>query len=360
MRIFGGPSRYVQGPDALDVLGELAAPYGAAPLVIGDETVIEMLGARLDAILTRAGLEPVFRSLRGEITREAIALLADAGTPGEIGLVIGVGGGKSLDAAKGVAMGLGAPVFTVPTIASNDSPTSAAVAIYDEDHVMVAIDRMPRNPDVVLVDTAIIAAAPTAFLRAGIGDAIAKRFEAEACLAGHGVTPFATRPLRTALAIADCCYRTLRARSEAALEAADRAEVTEDLEAVVEATVLMSGLAFENGGLSLAHSLTRGLTRARGARDASHGDQVAWATLVHLAADGRSDDELPDLIGFYRRIGLPTRLADLGMTAPTADEIMEIARWTMTAPHLSNFATPIDQEAVSAAILRAEAIAAQP
>lgn len=356
IRLFGGPGRYHQGPGALDLIGEVAAPFGPAPLVVGDAHVMAMLRPRLEALLAGAGLRPAFRTLEGEITRPAIEALARGAETASV--VVGVGGGKSLDAAKGVAMILHAPVITAPTIASNDSPTSAAVAIYDDDHVMIAVDRMAASPACVLVDTALIAAAPASFLRAGIGDAIAKKFEAEGCMAGAGLTPFGTRPLVTALAIADCAHATILRHAEAALAACEAREATPDLEHVVEAVVLMSGLGFENGGLSLAHSLTRGLVRARGARDAIHGAQVAWAVLVHMAAEGRGDDEILSLAGFYRRIGLPVRLADLGMADPTETEIDEMARLTMTAPHLANFAVPLDRAAVAAAIRRAEALGA--
>lgn len=359
VRVFGAPGRYLQGPGALDALGTLAASYGAAPLIIGDAQVLSLLGSRLVMNLAKADLTPAFGTLKGEITRDAIAALAALGEEKESSLVIGVGGGKSLDAAKGVAMRLEVPMFTVPTIASNDSPTSAAVAIYDDSHAMIAVDRMARNPEVVLVDTALIAAAPVAFLRAGIGDALAKKFEAEGCRAGSGVTPFDTRPLHTAGAIADACYQILRAHAEAGLAACARNEVTDDLEAVVEAAVLMSGLGFENGGLSLAHALTRGLMRARGTTDAAHGDQVAWGLLVHLAAEGRSDEEIEDLIHFYRRIELPTCLAALGMPDPGEEDVTLIIDWTLTAPHLQNFASPLDRPTIEAAIRRAEALAVQ-
>ena len=209
----------------------------------------------------------------------------------------------------------------------------------------------------MIVDTQLIAAAPVQFLRAGIGDAVAKKFEAEGCLSGSGVTPFGTRPLMTAIVIADACYRTLREHAEEALKSAERQEVNDALEATVEAVILMSGLGFENGGLSLSHSLTRGLVKARGAKNAIHGQHIAWGVLVQLAAELRPDAEIIDLMDFHKHIGLSTRLADLGMTDPTQAEIDEIARWTMTAPHLKNLPLTVDAGAIAKAIERVEHLA---
>ncbi len=297
----------------------------------------------------------MIRAFAGEITYPAIDRLID-GLDSRPDAAVGVGGGKSLDAAKAVAMKLRLPVVTVPTIASNDSPTSAAIAMYDDNHTMIAVDRLHRSPEAVVVDTALIAAAPVRFLLAGIGDALSKKFEAEGCLAGTGITPFGTRPSLTGVAIADVCYRTLRNHGGAGVAAAKRGEVTPDLEAVVEATLLMSGLGFENGGLSLAHSLTRGLVKVRGARDAPHGDQIAWALLVQLAAEGRSDDFILDVVGFYRELGLPVALAALGMPDATSQEIAEIADWTMTAPHLRNLAVAVAADTLAASIHRVEGL----
>jgi len=354
VRIFGGPHRYFQGPGALDRLGEVAAPFGPHPLVVADQFILARLGARLENTLRNSGLEPVIRGFAGEITYPAIDALRLSLEGVVPAVAIGVGGGKSLDAAKAVARQLGIDVITVPTIASNDSPTSASIAMYDDHHVMISVDRLARNPQAVIVDTELIAHAPAHFLRAGIGDALSKKFEADGCFAGTGTTPFGARPLATAIAIADACYRTLRENAEAALEAVARQEVTEALEGTVEATVLMSGLGFENGGLSLAHSLTRGLVKARDAKNAIHGAHVAWGLLVQLVAEGRDDAFIEDLRGFYGRTGLPRTLAELGMKNATGDEIEEIARWTMTAPHLANFGVPLTEALVTTAIWRIE------
>ncbi|MCB1445060.1 MAG: glycerol dehydrogenase [Rhizobiaceae bacterium] len=349
LRIFGGPHRYFQGPGAIDELGRIARPFGARPVVIADAFVLDMLKDRLNAIFSNEGMEPVIRAFSGEITYAAIDAL-DASLGGEQpSLAIGIGGGKSLDAAKGLARKRGLDVVTVPTIASNDSPTSGSIAMYDDHHVMISVDRLARSPEAVIVDTALIAAAPLHFLRAGVGDAISKKFEAEGCLNGSGVTPYGTRPLLSAIAIADACYATLRRSAQTAFADLERGALTDAVEDTIEATILMSGLGFENGGLSLAHSLTRGLVKARDAKNAIHGQHVAWGALVQLAAEGRRA-ELRSLLAFNRSIGLATSLEDLGMNEPTDVEIEEIARWTTTAPHLGNLPAPIDAAGIAEAI----------
>ncbi len=354
LRVFAGPLRYVQGPGALDQLGGLVAAYGPRPVVVTDPFVRDLLGERVEGVLRGAGLRPEIRVLPGEITAaaadEIAASVAEVGT----GLVIGLGGGKALDAGKAVSLRLGVPVVTVPTVASNDSPTSKAVAMYDAEHRMVSVDQLSANPHAVVVDTALIAAAPVEFLRAGVGDAVSKTFEAAACAAGTGVTTLGTRPLRIGAAIAAAAYATLRAHAVPGLSACARGDVTPDLEALVEAVVLLSGMGFENGGLSLAHSLTRGLMQARGASSALHGQHVAWATLVQRVAEYAPDDEVAELRGFLREVGLPVTLPGLGMDAPTADEIRGIARVTMTAPHLANLARPVTEGDLVAAILEVE------
>ncbi|TGE01134.1 glycerol dehydrogenase [Methylobacterium nonmethylotrophicum] len=358
VRIFGAPPRYHQGPGAIRDIGGIARSLSASACVVVDEGVRAVVAEPIAASLREAGVAARLVPFSGEITYAAIDRLVAAVRADAPGLVVAAGGGKALDVGKGVAVRLGVPVVTVPTIASNDAPTSAIFVVYDENHAVAAVDRMGRNPDAVVVDTALIARAPARFLRAGIGDAVTKAFEARGCRAGTGVTPFGTRPLLTGAAIADAAYATLRAHGAAALEAVERNEVTEDVEATIEACILMSGLGFENGGLSLAHAMTRGLVKARGARDAPHGEQVAYAVVVQCAVERHPEAGVLDLTGFLRGIGLPVRLADLGMEGATPEEIEDIARLTMTAPHIANLPFRVTADDIAAGMRRVEDLAA--
>jgi len=355
---FGAPGRYVQGPGVLDRLGELTVGLGRRLLVVGDADVLAILGDRLQAAAAPEQALCVL-PMQGEVTPAAIAALTAQGREFAADLVAGLGGGKALDAAKGVAKLLNLGFVSVPTVASNDSPTARAMAIYDESHTLTAIDSLQESPRLVLADTALIARAPMRFLVAGIGDAVAKKFEAERAAADGSGNFFDGHATLTSLAIADACYRTLRAHGVAALQAAREQRTSEALEAVVEANILMAGLAYENVGLSYAHAIVRGLVKARGAADAIHGLQVAYATLVQLALEGREDPFIADLMGFYGEVELPVRLAELGMPDPTGAEIAEIARLTGMGPAGGRIQVLKSAGEIAGAIKRVEALAAQ-
>lgn len=353
MRIFAATPLYVQGPGAIARVGEITTRVGRAPVIVIDAEVRTLFGA-----IIAAGFDgPVeLIDFSGELTDGAAAALA--GRCAGCDVVVAAGGGKALDAGKAAALRLGVPVVCVPTIASTDAPASRGLAIYDDAHRLVRVDQLPANPAAVVVDSRIIAEAPVRFLRAGIGDAIAKTFEAEACWAGHGRTKHGTRPTHSGRAIAAAAYRMLREHASAAVADAARHEVSEAVEATIEACVLLSAMGFENGGLSIAHSVTRGLMTLRGASEHLHGEHVAYGTLVHLAALQYSDAEIRDLAGFLADVGLPVSLAQLGADRTTPAEIAAMAAATMASPHMATLPKPLDQGAIAAAIRRVESLAA--
>ena len=355
-RVFGAPMHYVQGRGAIEQIGRICVEHGRCVGLVSDLFVDRAYGDRVRASIEAAGGKCPSAVLQSDVTQSAIDALADGLQRHRPDIVVGLGGGKSLDAAKGVSVALGTSIITIPTSASNDSPTSVSYALYGENHVMVGVKQLPRNPVSVIVDTAIIAEAPVQFLRAGMGDAISKKFEAEACARGIGLIPFGTRPLLIGAGIADLAYRTIRRDGLAAIRDNQEKKVTPAFENVVEANILMSGLGFENGGLSLSHSLTRGLVLMPGTRDAAHGFQIAWALLVQLLVEGRSDECLADLLDFYRLVGLPINLAGLGFDNAASEPSAFLAGACFTAPHVNNFPENSTPKAVASAIRRLETL----
>jgi glycerol dehydrogenase len=352
VRVFGSPHRYYQGPDAITQLPEICGSIATCPLIVVDADVLALVGDRLESIF--ASQPHVIVPFRGEVTSDAMDQLASQAATAGADLIVGMGGGKALDVSKGCAIRAGRRFVAVPTVASNDSPTATGLAVYDEHHRMIAVESLGRNPEAVVVDTRLIAGAPAQFLRAGIGDAIAKKFEGESSQRHGGVNAHYTFQLRTAGFIADGCYRTLREFGAEAIKAAGTGTPNEALEAVVEANILMAGLAFENMGLGLAHGITRGLVRTPLIGKAPHGYHVAYGTLVLLASEHRQDAFLDDLLEFYSQIGLPRSLTELGLPSADRATMEEIARNTTIAPKGAYLVVPVDADALVGAMLRIE------
>jgi glycerol dehydrogenase len=352
LRVFGSPSRYIQGPDAIEVLGQSAALFGSQAALIIDGYVHGLMGDKLHALCSAHGVTLHDMVLNSDLTPEVVASLCKQAADVAPTLVIAVGGGKSLDAGKAVARAMHCHLITVPTVASNDAPTSKNYVLYDAHHHLVTVEHMLFNPTMVLVDTALIATAPAHFFRAGLGDAISKKFEAAQCARNDGRNMFDARPTATAQLIADGCARTLLEFGEAALEAAGTGVPTPAFERTVEALILMSGLGFESGGLSLAHALTRGLPHITGVGPALHGLQVAVGLLIQLDLENRADDTLAELRQWYGRVGLPTTLRELGATNIDPAQIQEAAALTLKAKHAANFDYKLSVADLSAALLR--------
>ena len=359
MRLFGCPRLYLQGPGALRELGQVVRSIAPHAALVGDADVLARYGSAVEELLRAAGVTMGSAALRGEVSDSAIAGL-DQALPRQAGVVIGMGGGRSIDAAKAVALKRGLPVVTVPTAASNDSPTSRIFVMYRQDGVLDRVERLPRNPEAVIVDTELLVRAPPSLLRAGIGDGLTKRFEAEGCASVDGITPQGTRPLRTPTAIAALGFETLLAHAPQALADANAGRLTPAFEAVVEAVILMSGLGFENGGLSLAHSLTRGFTREAAMAHTPHGEQVAFGLLVQLRLTPGEDAMLRRLVPFCASIGLPVRLAAIGLAPGDGAALDRIATATLTAPHITHLpGPPLTAAAIRGAMLEVDVLASE-
>jgi len=267
----------------------------------------------------------VFEKFGGECTRKEIDRIRAICSKHNCTVVVGIGGGKALDTAKGVAYYEGVPMVSVPTIASTDAPTSAIAVTYTEDHVFDGNIILPKNPDLVLVDTDIITRAPVRFLVAGMGDALSTYFEARANAASDHDNFAGGKSTCTSLALAELCYKILIRDGLNAKRAAENRVCSRDLENIIEANIYLSGIGFESNGIACAHSVYNAFTQLPSCRHMYHGELVAFGTLVQLVLEKRSEAELEEVLRFCTSVGLPVTFAGISTRDLTRDELMSVA-----------------------------------
>ncbi|EDS4608274.1 glycerol dehydrogenase [Salmonella enterica subsp. enterica serovar Inverness] len=318
------PSRYVQGKGALTThLPQELAALGHKALILQDPVVHSTYR---DAVATalHGVIEFDIEVFSSECSDEEIARISARAQEIGADVIVGMGGGKTLDTAKATGASLRLPIAVVPTLASTDAPCSSLAV---------------------------------RFLVSGIGDALATWFEAEDCRI-KGAGNMTTRPgPMTAFELARFCYTTLMRYGRLAKLACEQHQVTPALEHVIEANTLLSGLGFESGGLAAAHAIHNGLTVLPATHKYWHGEKVAFGTLAMLMLTDRAPELIEEVYQFCEDIGLPTTLADIGLAGVSDDELLAVARAScQTGETMHNEPFTITPEAVQAALRAADAV----
>ena len=323
---FRAPGKYVQAPGALALPDSYTDVAGRAFTIIDSDGLVRV-GDQLKAGLARDCGGPLFKTYDGPCSEAACREMAVEALESGCGFVTGVGGGKMLDIAKAVAHFARLPVAVCPTVASTDAPCSSIAVLYHNDGSFDRYLHLRRNPNLVVVDSSVIAKAPAFLLVAGMGDALSTWFEARACARAGGKNELGGAPGASALALARGCFDTLMDCGVQAKLDVEAGRLSPAVERAIETNILMSGIGFESGGLALAHAFANGLTAVPDVR-AMHGFAVAFGLQVQLLLEGASDD-LARVRDFCRQVGLPMTLADLGLTDATDDDLRTLATATL-------------------------------
>ncbi len=317
------PAQVVRGAGILAQQGAAIARLGQRPLVIGGDRACQVAAPSLGIALD--GLVPTQITL-GECSETTLALARQRGLDHGADVVIGVGGGKALDAAKLVAHQLGRPVVTIPTTAATCAAWTALSNVYSDQGAFQYDVPLPQCPDRLVLDYDLIVTAPPRTLVAGIGDALAKWYEASVS-SGSSDQTLIIAAVQQARVLRDLLLQ----QSAAALAQPGGAA----WRAVVDATVLMAGVIGGLGGAQCrtvaAHAIHNGLTHLPASHGTLHGEKVAYGILVQL----RLEEITPSyplaiaarqqILPFYDQIGLPKTLADLGLGEITLPELARAA-----------------------------------
>lgn len=132
--------------------------------------LIEMFGNTVMDSLRNADIEVLEYQELDSVCLEDITTLAFS-LPAKTQAIIGLGGGKVIDAAKYSGFLRKLPFISIPTSASSDGFSSASASLIIDNRRNSVPARMAYG---IIVDTAVIKSAPERFLYSGIGDMVSK------------------------------------------------------------------------------------------------------------------------------------------------------------------------------------------
>ena len=312
---------YTVGPEAYQKVPEYCGAYGKTAVVIGGEKAMAAAREKLLAAtagsgiaildFVRYGTECTFGAAR-ELERHPSVQSAD--------MIFAVGGGKAVDTAKLVALDLDKPYFSFPTIASNCAASSSLAIVYNEDGSFCEFVHFLNSAKHVFIDTEIIAQSPIQYLWAGIGDTYAKYYEVSVSAKGEHLEHYKA----VGVNLSRMCIDTMLDHGEQALKDNRAGVPSYDLEQVALTIIITTGWVSMlvardhtmdyNGGV--AHAFFYGLCSLPDFSEDEnhlHGVVVAFGVLMLLMIDGR-EAECEELKAFNRKVNLPTRLSDIGVT----------------------------------------------
>ena len=305
--------RYTIGPEAYEAVPAVLSPLGQRIFLIGGEKALAAGLPLFKQAISGTGITLTEAAgYAGPCTIDDAKALAARALGQNAQVIAGMGGGKAIDTAKACAHFAGLPVITLPTIAATCAAVTALSVMYHEDGAFDQFQFLAGPPEFAFIHTGIIAHAPAKYLRAGMGDAIAKYFESSFS-ARNEVLSYKDA---LGLSIARTCYEPLSRLGEKALRdcegGMDSPEFREAVQSVIVSTGLVSLLVRENFNGALAHSLFYAMEDMPQIKACLHGDVVAWGTLVQMMMDGQ-EEEVREVLHLLKRLKTPVTLYEMGL-----------------------------------------------
>lgn len=337
----------VFGPDCIERIGDKARILGASRVLLVSDDGVASAGhvSRVEHFLGEAGVAvATFAGTHENPTTDDVNAALAVAQDAKPDLIVGLGGGSSLDTAKGCNIlltnggrvadywGVGKvakpmlPFIAVPTTHGTGSETQSFALIADAStHHKMACGDPKVLPKVAFLDPLLTLTQPRRVAACTGIDAITHAVESFVCTKRNDVS----------IAYARESYRLTVEHFARSLEGNDL-----DARGAMLLGAAYAGLAIENSMLGAAHSAANPLTAHF---DVTHGHAVGLM-LPHVV---RYNAELPEVRAMYEQLApldeliatlrglldaaqLPTKLSDLGVTEDAIDTLAAEAagQWT--------------------------------
>lgn len=346
-----GRSVYARFPEYCRELGHTFVLVGGVTAM--EKGLPSLRQALVDSGMTLLAALP----FGGACTREAMDRLSAQIAPLAPDFIVGMGGGKAIDTAKGVADLLKKPLVSLPTLVSNCAPITALSVVYREDGPFDHFMFFEGPPALTLVDLEIAANAPDKYFRAGMGDTLAKHLESTFSARGDVLGKGMDHMSAIGVALSSTCYGPILQYGREALDEVLRHEAGPAMEICARSIIVSAGLvslmANDDYNCALAHAVCYGLQLfAHVEENCLHGDLVAYGALVQLMLDGQQEIA-KELQAFLKTLGTPVTLREMNVPldrTALADTLIEAT----TGPDMAHIPYPITPDMVFNAMTRVE------
>ncbi|ARA99562.1 iron-containing alcohol dehydrogenase [Geobacillus thermodenitrificans] len=354
------PNRVIYGRDTFREVGRQAKALGTKALIVSDP-VMENIGlvARCEQYLREAGLPlATYTRVDTEPTDVHVKEALDVCRSEQCDVIVAIGGGSSIDAAKAVAVMMTnegtisdyvgnakmftkkpVPLIAIPTTAGTGSEVTKVTVIIDtKTDVKMMISQPALLPAVAIVDPLLTVSCPPSVTAATGVDALCHSIEAYISRRAHPVTDV------LALSAIEAIIGHLRRAYENG----------QDIEAREKMAIaaMKAGMAFSNASVTLVH----GMSRPIGALfHVPHG--VSNAMLLPGVLEFTKESAIERLAVIARLIN--PQLKDVS-DAEAADALVEEVKQLCRDLHIPNMKTwGIDKTAFDKAVdkMAADALA---
>ena len=311
------PKKVVVGYGVIEEAGKFfreVYPRENRALIVLGPRIYDLYFSRLKGSLEAVGIEVDYIIVREASVEEAEKVAVTARETGAE-VIVGFGGGRSIDLAKYASKNSGVGFVSLPTVASHDGITSPFASLRGFNKPMSV---PAKSPDLILIDVSIVASAPRRYNMAGFGDLIGKLTSVRDWKLAHKLRGEYYGEYAASLAL-------LSAKHVAAYSREIAAGTMEGLRVLLEALVssgVAMGIAGSTRPASGSEHLFAHALMIVAKRKPLHGEAVGVGTIMMSYLHGLKWRKIR---GLLRRVGLPTTAEELGVTEEEVIEALTMA-----------------------------------
>jgi len=311
------PVQYENKKHILSQAGEYLSPWGNKILISGGRKALKASLNRIEKGLHKEeDLKWEKHTFIGECCDDNIDEVSRKAQNFEADIILGVGGGKSIDTAKVAAEKAGCYLAAVPTIASTCSAASAFSVVYTSAGLHLRSHYLTSHPVLVLIDPEIIAEAPVKYLKSGIIDGLSKWYEGRAVIEGMEDPDLFSQ---SAIKLAELLEREIRKHAYPSVQSCQKNRASKALMKVIDLNVYLTGVIQSLGQKTsrgaAVHAIHNGLTVMEESHEILHGIKIAYGIIVQLFLENKTDKEINALVNFFKKLDVVPSLAGLGLPA---------------------------------------------